>query len=355
MKKIPWKQILVVVLTLAVVVGFILFDEDVKQIDDVLASMSPWWLVGALACALLYYLGDTGMYLIACKAMQMEQSFFEGLITTMIGFFYSAITPLASGGQPFQVIQMKGRGINVGTATSVLMVKFLAWHITITLIGLVGFSLLWQDLATIGAYMIVMFCIGFAAHAVCATIGILLMIRPEWVYRTGNGIIGWVARTFGGRKKEERRESMLHSWEGFVGDYKMAVNFALSHRAYMITILFVGLIEVVAYLSVTYFIYRGLGFTQVNYWTLLLMQAMLSISVAFIPLPGASGASEGGFYAMFSQFFGQARLAGMLIWRTLTYYLTILLGLAAVVIDGFRKKKRPATEEEINVSGRSME
>ena len=37
----------------------------------------------------------------------------------------------------------------------------------------------------------------------------------------------------------------------------------------------------------------------------------------------------------------------MLIWRALTYYLTILLGLFAVLIDGFResKRKKPDTNE----------
>ena len=61
---------------------------------------------------------------------------------------------------------------------------------------------------------------------------------------------------------------------------------------------------------------------------------------AFVPLPGASIATEGGFYALFTVYFGDSRLAAMLIWRFLTYYLTIVLGLAAVLIDGFRAEKR---------------
>ena len=99
-------------------------------------------------------------------------------------------------------------------------------------------------------------------------------------------------------------------------------------------------IEVIGYLSVTYCVYRGLGFSAVPYPEMTLLQAMLSIGVAFVPLPGASVATEGGFYALFTTYFGDSRLIAMLIWRFLTYYLTILLGLLAVVIDGFRADRR---------------
>lgn len=48
MKKQAWKRILVVLLTLAVLVGFVVFDKDVGNIAEVLQSVSPHWLVGAL-------------------------------------------------------------------------------------------------------------------------------------------------------------------------------------------------------------------------------------------------------------------------------------------------------------------
>ena len=345
MKNKTVKRVLLVLLSVAVLAGFIVFDPDVKKIDDVLAAMSPWWLAGALICVFIYYLGDTGMYLIGSYAMGIPQGFFQGLLTTMIGFFYSAVTPLASGGQPFQVLHMRGRGINVGTATSVLMVKFLAWHITITLFGLVGFTLLWQDLASIGTGMTVLFCIGFCVHAFCASLGVMLMIKPDFVRRAGLRVIGWVGRTFCKRKLDNGIPGMTAAYERFIADYEQAASFALQRKGCMLLILLVAFFEVLAYLSTTYFIYRGLGFDKVGYWTMLLMQAMLSIAVAFIPLPGASGASEGGFYALFTQFFDGARLPAMLIWRALTYYLTILLGLIAVVIDGFQKKHGRADKD----------
>lgn len=341
MKKQYWKRIFVVLLTLAVLAGFVLFDKDVQNIQTVLQAISPWWLVGALACTLIYFLGDTCMYQIACRDMQIPQPFHEGLITTMIGFFYSALTPLSSGGQPFQVLQMRSRGIHVGTATSVLMVKFMAWHIALSSIGLFGAVFCGGTLLRHSTMMFVLFCIGFCLHAFCAGTGLMLMVRPNVVSRMGRAVIGFASRLLV-RKKEERTARMHAVWDTFIGEYRQAVAFALRHRSGMIEIVLVALFEVVGYLSVTYCVYRGLGFSAVPYPEMTLLQAMLSIGVAFVPLPGASVATEGGFYALFTTYFGDSRLVAMLIWRFLTYYLTILLGLLAVVIDGFRADKRCA-------------
>ncbi|MGN0784089.1 MAG: YbhN family protein [Candidatus Aphodomorpha sp.] len=341
MKKQNWKRIFVVLLTLAVLAGFVLFDKDVQNIQTVLQAISPWWLVGALACTLIYFLGDTCMYQIACRDMQIPQPFHEGLITTMIGFFYSALTPLSSGGQPFQVLQMRSRGIHVGTATSVLMVKFMAWHIALSSIGLIGAVFCGGTLLRHSTMMFVLFCIGFCLHAFCAGTGLMLMVRPNVVSRMGRAVIGFASRLLV-RKKEERTARMHAVWDTFIGEYRQAVAFALRHRSGMIEIVLVALFEVVGYLSVTYCVYRGLGFSAVPYPEMTLLQAMLSIGVAFVPLPGASVATEGGFYALFTTYFGDSRLVAMLIWRFLTYYLTILLGLLAVVIDGFRADKRCA-------------
>ncbi|WRK55782.1 hypothetical protein SD457_05395 [Coprobacillaceae bacterium CR2/5/TPMF4] len=59
---------------------------------------------------------------------------------------------------------------------------------------------------------------------------------------------------------------------------------------------------------------------------------------AFVPIPGASGGSEGVYYMLFSPILGSVGTpTSMLIWRFMTYYLGLILG--AVVF---------ATNREIN-------
>jgi len=346
-KKTTLKRILVVLLGIAVLVGFVIFDPSLKELEKGLMEIAPEWFACALACVLVYYIGDTLMYLIGAKIMDIPQKFGEGLLTTMIGFFYSAITPLSSGGQPFQIVQMRKRGISPGTGTSVLVLKFLGWHFAITLFGLVGMVAIGTSFISGGATMLVLFIIGVAIHAGCLALGILSSFKAQAVERAGNKVIAWLSK-FLFKKRPEKIEGMYAAWHKFIYDYEAAMKVALKHKGGLAGILLVGVAEVFAYMAVTYFIYRGLGFNEAPFMEMVLMQAMLSISVAFIPLPGASVASEGGFFAIFTRYFADARSLGMLIWRGLTYYLTMLLGLIAVVIDGMRVgkvQKKDETEE----------
>ena len=64
-----------------------------------------------------------------------------------------------------------------------------------------------------------------------------------------------------------------------------------------------------------------------------------SIAASFTPLPGASGAQEGGFYLFFKDYFSDNVIfAALFVWRFLTYYLSIIVGFVAVAIDGARRQ-----------------
>ena len=48
---------------------------------------------------------------------------------------------------------------------------------------------------------------------------------------------------------------------------------------------------------------------------------------AFVPIPGASGGSEGVYFMLFSQYLGAVGTpTTMLIWRFITYYLGLIIG-----------------------------
>lgn len=59
---------------------------------------------------------------------------------------------------------------------------------------------------------------------------------------------------------------------------------------------------------------------------------------AFIPLPGASGGAEGGFYMFFQLFFQEQNiLTGILIWRIVTFYSCLVFGAIVVMRTSYAK------------------
>jgi hypothetical protein len=69
-------------------------------------------------------------------------------------------------------------------------------------------------------------------------------------------------------------------------------------------------------------------------------QDMIDLAASFIPLPGGTGVSELSFNAMFAMFFGGATIWAMLLYRFLTYYVHLLIGLVLTLYDFLYGKRK---------------
>ena len=74
---------------------------------------------------------------------------------------------------------------------------------------------------------------------------------------------------------------------------------------------------------------------------LITMGVLLYIGASYTPLPGASGAQEGGFAVMFSGIFPDAQLfVALMVWRFSTYYLSIIVGAVMSVVENILSLRR---------------
>ena len=76
-------------------------------------------------------------------------------------------------------------------------------------------------------------------------------------------------------------------------------------------------------------------------------QSFVSMVSGLVPLPGGSGAAEYCFSAFFSAAFNEQMIkSAILIWRTMTYYLTIMISLPFAAV----RKKKAGEDESKNSS-----
>ena len=67
---------------------------------------------------------------------------------------------------------------------------------------------------------------------------------------------------------------------------------------------------------------------------MLTLSCLLFVSASYTPLPGASGAQEGGFLLYFRGIFREGTIGrGLLVWRFFTYYLFLIAGVFAVLYE----------------------
>ena len=95
------------------------------------------------------------------------------------------------------------------------------------------------------------------------------------------------------------------------------------------------IIQLSCFFSIPYFVYRSFGLNTASWLDMTLVGAFLQVMVSYFPTPGASGASEGAFYVFYPIFFPKPFIfIAMLMWRILSYYLNIGVGVLLVFLDG---------------------
>ena len=319
-----------IVLTLLLVLYLVTKAGDINDILAAFTRIKPLWLLGALGCFAMHVLLEGLILRIFFYFQDVKIGWASCNLVGLIGMYYSSITPAATGGQPMQVFALKKRGVPSGVGYSSLAVKFFCWQCALLLIGAVlwivtggyVFSLLGK-----GVWLIAL---GFFLNSLMVSVVILLAINRNVVRAIIIFFVNLAARFRLIHDKAKTSSRM----DAALNDFHSSVDILTKQSGQFLVLFIFSLLQVTALMSVTYFIYRGFSLQNHSYLQVLTVQFLLYITASFTPLPGASGAQEGGFYLFFRSFFPDSVIfAALLVWRFITYYLFILVGAVAVLVD----------------------
>lgn len=338
-KKRKWNFVYLAV-TLLIVVGIVLFDPNAKDIFTVWSQLNPLWILAAFGLILLYWISDAMVLADVTSYIYRPMNFLRMFKVGVIGLYYGALTPFATGGQPIQVAYMKRDDVPVGTATCIVSIKFFLYEASLCSFYVI--AMLFN-----GAYFYTQYnqvfwltTLGFVINLVGLIFIVLSLCNQRFVMKLVRGIFGLLAKIRILRKTEQRMAAV----EKTVQDFSEASQYISRHKARMVGSYLISLLNFVFLFSVSYFIYRALGLNGATLMEMMAMQSFLYLAVAFFPTPGAAGGSEGGFGIFFAQYFSPYPWSlPMIIWRFLTYYFVVLVGALLVVFDEFltmRRKKK---------------
>ena len=346
-RKNKWFGLILIVCTVLLAL-YVMMELDHEQVVTAFASMKPIWILMLLGCMGLYYIFDALKYMIVTQSFGCPQPFLDSLTTTMLGFFYSAVTPLASGGQPFQIYHMHKRGIPAGTSTSVICMVYMYWKIALVSLSVLGFAIYSRVLLDSGAAWVPFLMLGLFLQILALGAVALSAVKPQWITAIGTiilkGIFGVEIFTSRGLEPTHAIEKLNH----FVDEYHTAYIEGSRNKKLIAFALGCAFLECIAYMSVAYCSYRGFGMSGQPYYRVMFLQILLYVGASLVPTPGAAGASEGGYMMVYRGLFGNHITMSMLVWRLATYYLTLLVGYLFVVAD---RMKPQFTVKKDNTNG----
>ncbi len=332
-------EVLFLVLVFGGTMYGVFHDEDLGQIFRIIKNVRKIDLLSALLCVVAFIWGESIIIHYLMKTLNIRVGRSVCFLFSSIGFFYSCITPSASGGQPAQIYYMRRENIPIPVATMVLIVVTIAYKVVLVIFG-IGMLLFGQGfMQRYLAGILPVFCLGIILNVLC--VGFMLML----VYHTtlaGNFLhkgLTIVEKLHFVHRMERLHERVKSGME----KYQETSVYFKTHYGVLLRVLLLTFLQRIALFLSTYFVYRSFGLHTFSITTIVLLQAAISISVDMLPLPGGMGISETLFLNIFAPVFGTALiLPGMVLSRGFSYYTELFLCAILMIVAHYvlgRKKQ----------------
>ena len=277
--------------------------------------------------------------------------------THAYGKYYDSITPMASGGQPFQIFYMTKRGLNAASAISVPMGKYVVQTMCTSFLWTIAvIASFFVDLGSNFNFIRPLCIIGWAINATIM-VGVLLLSVNQ---RLGKKLVVWALKFLQKIKIIKDYEKRYNQVIKVVTDFQVTIkNYAKRIWSFLLQMTISLTVLVINY-SFPFLVYSCLiGYFDFSmYFTLLLLSILIDMAASFVPLPGGTGVNELSFTALFAMVFSSNVMLtwALLLWRFMTYYAYLLQGLFVLVYDNvignkkykWLKKKWELEAESIN-------
>lgn len=309
--------LIIIILTCAVALKF----QGQAGISAALFQADLFYLCVGLLSLLGFLFLDTAIIYHIAGHWEIKTTWLESWRFSLVGQYYSLITPLSSGAQPAQVYSMTVKGpYSIAQASSLLLVKFVIYQTGVALYALLSLAYLGIRQLTLAAPCKTFIFLGLLLNLSLLGLVFLLVFKNKSLKRMLVFLLSIVHKTGLGKSLSE--ESLISEVDIFSaylqkmkGDKQLL--FHLSSATFW---------QLTAYFSTTYFAARALGINNLDYAMIVALQALLYMAYHFFPTPGNAGIAEGGFYLFYQTVFpGQLILPAVLLWRFLVYYTNLLI------------------------------
>lgn len=323
-------NLLFLLLTLGIVLYIGLSGNELDDLLNALKEFSPIGFLACFVCWFVYLLMDALSVHCYLRRQGYKLRIVDSLHAAIVGLYYCNITPGASGGQPMEMYVLSKKKVPIGYSGSALAIKFVVFQAVLLLSGAVLWFAHRSFVASHTDGIRWMVLLGYVVNCFSISGVVLMAINRRAVMWVINKCIAVGVKLRICKDPEASREKWTNHCTSFLESFRSL----LKHPEDLLVQIVIAFVELMALMMVPVCIHRALGLGGVSVIEMITVGVLLYISASYTPLPGASGAQEGGFALFFSGLFPDATLfVALLIWRFFTYYLTIVVGAVVSMVE----------------------
>lgn len=326
-KLIMW--VLVFLALAGLTVRFLHREYSLASVLSSIKEADPIWLLPGVGAMALFFVCEGANIGRSLRLVGHNISRTDEIRYAMAGFFFSSITPSASGGQPMQLYFMHKDRLPLSHSSLALLTEltsFQAAAATLALAGLVcqrgsvlaagsgmGASAGASTAAGAGSGLAGFGAgsgAGLAAGGILTTavlaagilisaavlVFLLFMIFSPSAARIAISPVLWLTDKINPQNAATVRTRLLRG----ICEYRRASLYITKNPCAIAKIFLTSVIQLLACFSITFCVCRSLGISGLSWASITLCQAALYVAVSTLPLPGAVGVTEGGFAVIFA-------------------------------------------------------
>lgn len=324
-------NIIILVLFSSIVMYFSLKDDFSTVISYILKSNLAWLLVAVIFMLLNILFQSISLYLFI-KKIDKKYKFSFALKLTAAGLLFNAITPFSSGGQPFQIYMLKKQGIRISDSTNILLQNFITYQLSLIFIGTIAVILNYSmNIFPSSSLLKKVVLLGYLVNVLVLFLIVFFLFAKKVNTKLFNKIIDFIFKFKFIKNKEEKREKLTEMLENF---YNGSVSLKNNLDVFFKSMLFNTLSLICLYILPLFIFYSMGEAKSITIIKSLVASGYTYLIGSFVPIPGGTGGLEYGFIEFFKTFkSGSFISAAMLIWRFITYYLGMIIGMIALLIS----------------------
>ena len=338
---------------LVVILGFTMFNSSGDGEATFGETFKTWtsgnniifWFI-AMGLGILALIAEAMKFFVMIKTTTKKNKLGLSIKTAIMGKYYDNITPLGSGGQPFQIFYLSKGGIPGAESMYLPTASFFLNQFAFLILCIIAFIFRSYLIADQPVFLIMAY-VGAAFSIMLPTLIFVISFMPKLRAK----IIKICVRISFRFKFVKNKGAATRKANKLVNDYKRSLFMLAKSRFTLLIISLLSFVYQVALCSIPYFVIRacGVSATDVNYFNSLCVCIFVYAAISFIPTPGNSGAAEVSFAMLFTVLHGVIGVSSywaMAYWRFCCYFLGVLLGMCFIIGGMIKSNKQRKKELE---------
>jgi len=303
--------------SIVLTVSIVLRDQSLAMVKTALKGADWRWIGAGFFLMLLYMAFESASIRLLFRSFQRRLGWRMAMGYTCVGFYFSSITPSATGGQPMEAYYMKQDGIELSQSSFILMVTTSFYQLMILASGCLAVVCCRRFVAGLPLLLRWLLVLGAMTNGFCALILMFIFMQKE----VASSILHTMVRLLHKLHIIRNEEKWQRRVDGGIREYAKGGAYLRKKPLVAVKVLWYTLLRITALNLAPYCACRALHIPDVGVADVIMRQSLLNLAVTIVPLAGSIGASEGSFIQLYKHIIsvGKVNLA-VILSRGISFY-----------------------------------